>query len=625
MRINYMIIVSVISCVCATWASTERRLSSRVDVCGSSRRVVKNMNELRRFLPRGRGTVPESVESMCPTVAAHFKKFPLFEMDAEESLKHLDVQFPFPISDTIYAASGTCLLFIASGLASSIGSTLLLYAGGHLGAVLHGGPIPYDDDIDAMLPRQDQASFLNACAQVNRDGTLPVNCHVHKNAIKLFFTSSLALRNSSITIPWTSPYIDVFLYTVNNNRVVEVSPNGIPRGDSFTYPLEEFFPTQPYYFGGIYVHGPNEKLARRRYDLDKCKLSRYNHRKEVGVSKSKSIDLDCCELKQFLPFINGTVLSNGAVSESLIRFSAWAPKVILSAERRHKLFSSPERKGQFLTDSLTHLDTVEIVNAYSDGCSELTRLHVVEFNMARGIRWLEASDVLDDIQANIIILNEMDYGMSRSNQQHVTRLLAQKFAMNYAWGLEFVELTRGDAREQNFTANTTDFYGLHGNAILTRCHINQAHIFRDPIGKYFSREPNDVNANGFETRLGGRMALVAELSVGKLTINAISTHKLSSMNVVNQLRRHCKESLVVLAGDQDMKLCNKLNLQSIPSQNTWPASCSTLGSVIGDRICTNMHPLHKDATVQLPCLQTPMGEIVLSDHAILNASVLLPR
>ena len=163
MRINYMIIVSVISCVCATWASTERRLSSRVDVCGSSRRVVKNMNELRRFLPRGRGTVPESVESMCPTVAAHFKKFPLFEMDAEESLKHLDVQFPFPISDTIYAASGTRLLFIASGLASSIGSTLLLYAGGHQGAVLHAGSIPYDDDFDAMLPRQELDSFLYAC------------------------------------------------------------------------------------------------------------------------------------------------------------------------------------------------------------------------------------------------------------------------------------------------------------------------------------------------------------------------------------------------------------------------------------------------------------------------------
>jgi hypothetical protein len=47
----------------------------------------------------------------------------------------------------------------------------------------------------------------------------------------------------------------------------------------------------------------------------------------------------------------------------------------------------------------------------------------------------------------IIILNEMDIGMVRTYQQHMTWQMAYSLGMNFAWVLEFVELTIGDKQD----------------------------------------------------------------------------------------------------------------------------------------------------------------------------------
>jgi hypothetical protein len=60
--------------------------------------------------------------------------------------------------------------------------------------------------------------------------------------------------------------------------------------------------------------------------------------------------------------------------------------------------------GQNLTDQIPALNTVEIDNTVSpkDECRG-RKLRVMEFNAARGKRWLEAADLLKG--ADIIILN----------------------------------------------------------------------------------------------------------------------------------------------------------------------------------------------------------------------------
>jgi hypothetical protein len=83
----------------------------------------------------------------------------------------------------------------------------------------------------------------------------------------------------------------------------------------------------------------------------------------------------------------------------------------------------------------------------------------------------------------VILLNEVDLGMKRSGYAGVARELADTLRMNYAFGVEFVEvdpLYTGDERTEMKTPEETQaladdlradparFRGLHGNAILTR-------------------------------------------------------------------------------------------------------------------------------------------------------------
>jgi hypothetical protein len=76
--------------------------------------------------------------------------------------------------------------------------------------------------------------------------------------------------------------------------------------------------------------------------------------------------------------------------------------------------------------------------------------------------WLKAAiDFIKGAFADVVILNEMGIGMARTDQQHTTKLMAQMLNMNYAWGLEFVELTDGDKEEQGMFGGLPNFHGLH--------------------------------------------------------------------------------------------------------------------------------------------------------------------
>merc|ERR1712118_315643 len=105
--------------------------------------------------------------------------------------------------------------------------------------------------------------------------------------------------------------------------------------------------------------------------------------------------------------------------------------------------------------------------------------------------------ILENGDTNVLVLNEMDIGMSRSGNIHTTRMLAFRLKMNYAWGLEFLELTSGTHEEQVKTEGKRDLLGLHGNAILSRCPITNPKLFRDPlVGGYYTDSKSAVNADG---------------------------------------------------------------------------------------------------------------------------------
>ena len=145
-------------------------------------------------------------------------------------------------------------------------------------------------------------------------------------------------------------------------------------------------------------------------------------------------------------------------------------------------------------------------------------LRVVQWNIERGSRLKGIVEILNGHPvlrfADLLLLNEVDIGMGRSGNLDVTRELGEALGAHAAFGAEYIELTKGTVDEQLFVAQNTA--ALHGNAVLARYPICDIEVVRLP------RCEN--NFESVERRLGGRVALVAEIAVGDRRIISTATH-----------------------------------------------------------------------------------------------------
>jgi len=165
---------------------------------------------------------------------------------------------------------------------------------------------------------------------------------------------------------------------------------------------------------------------------------------------------------------------------------------------------------------------------------------------------------LDLLQpADLLILNEVDYGVTRTDYRDVARDLAKALRMNYVYGVEFLELDplnlglekvdlEDNAAEadiqKSFNADKSRYLGMHGTAILSRYPIRKATLRPLPVCyDWYATEKKEVSklevgrrkgANlafmeriAREIRRGGRTVLIAELAVpesptGRVTVVA---------------------------------------------------------------------------------------------------------
>ena len=173
-------------------------------------------------------------------------------------------------------------------------------------------------------------------------------------------------------------------------------------------------------------------------------------------------------------------------------------------------------------------------------------------------RWRKAELELDELRrADILILNEVDFGLKRTGYANVASELAKCSGMNYSFGVEFVEVDRlytGDERIQmktpgltqalanNFRVDPNRWHGLHGNAILSRFPIQSARIDRlstcyDWYGSeieaisHLERGKRAIAGKAFASRIrrqvrrGGRMMLTAVLDAdSQQGLTIVATH-----------------------------------------------------------------------------------------------------
>jgi endonuclease/exonuclease/phosphatase family metal-dependent hydrolase len=129
------------------------------------------------------------------------------------------------------------------------------------------------------------------------------------------------------------------------------------------------------------------------------------------------------------------------------------------------------------------------------------------------------------MNADVLILQEVDINARRTHRLNIGEEIARKLQMNYAFGREFEELTQGSKASPAY----------HGQATLSRWSISSPRVIRFRRQSNFWRPHCFLPRVGlFQERLGGRIALVAEINVGGSKLVTYNLHLESRAN--DQLR-----------------------------------------------------------------------------------------
>ena len=189
------------------------------------------------------------------------------------------------------------------------------------------------------------------------------------------------------------------------------------------------------------------------------------------------------------------------------------------------------------------LSELEIIHSPLDPEPPET-LRIGAWNLERGTRWEAAQQCIKTAALDVVLLTEMDCGMSRSEQQHTARALCESLGWHGVFAVEFIELGLGNPWELNQPRDDFNLAGLHGNAIISRFPLRQPKLLRDPIsdGSWWHRRFH-------EARLGGRMSISVDIQMQSGPVTCIAVHL--ENNCAPDDRARAIETLLDWLGDSD--------------------------------------------------------------------------
>ena len=200
------------------------------------------------------------------------------------------------------------------------------------------------------------------------------------------------------------------------------------------------------------------------------------------------------------------------------------------------------------------LDQIE-TGSFGEANGIARSLRVVSWNINRGLQFEAIVEFLAEQNADLILLQECDVNAQRTGRRNVARDIAAMLGMNYAFAIEFQELTQS----RNGSA------AFHGQATLCRWPLLNARPLRFRTQSGFWRPHWLIpNFGMFQRRVGGRVALVTCTRMGERTLVVYNLHLESRGN--DPLRKaqvfelladidQCSSDMpVVIAGDFNVDL-----------------------------------------------------------------------
>lgn len=163
-------------------------------------------------------------------------------------------------------------------------------------------------------------------------------------------------------------------------------------------------------------------------------------------------------------------------------------------------------------------------------------LVVGSYNLERGMFFEKQVELMkhhpDLSKVEVWIINEADRGCSRTGCRNVARDLAKALGMNFAFGVELVELPR----ESKLLVNFVDKVCEHGNAILSRYPLKNVRQIRHSYTENWYHRPD-------QPRLGGSLSLAADIQLGKKQLSLRAIHFASGPQG-EPFRRHQASEMV---------------------------------------------------------------------------------
>ena len=472
------------------------------------------------------------VNCICPEVVEYFsfvKYNDFYDNNALKKMKRFRRQSNDVSMTHAAAMASVCMMRVVDIVAKRLKMKWALIAGSHLGAGLHGGPIPWDDDADIIIDFRKKESFVNAIESFTFENRKIFGIYQGTNALKMWIIDPSYtplfdpdLTDNAVFVRY--PYLDIFSFKMN--QIVETGRRKLPRK---SWDDEIFDRIRLYFFGGIMLPGLPWDAAPIHYNVSKCIVAASSHRGRFSTYNRHHGEVFCCHLTKYYPFVyrfpsrkyDNIELEVVAVDKIPVHVTKVdkLTKVVLehgylrngnnnlgslqysrsNAYDNRLLYKSPQSRfeqwisgrawqnnfaiqkwGSFSTHShresikrnslsgtensltIPNLNAIEVDNSISptDNCKAAVTsgtqqasqgLKVITYNAKRGGNWFDfVLKIRGDYalqNPDVIILNEMDNGMARSGNLHTARMMAFALKMNYAWGLEFIELTNGNKEE----------------------------------------------------------------------------------------------------------------------------------------------------------------------------------
>ena len=148
-----------------------------------------------------------------------------------------------------------CIVKVVQIAAASINAKIYLHTGSHLGAVMHGQPIPWDNDVDLTIELQKNCDFEKICWgngwEVHPSG-VRLRCVWGFNALKVWLHPPGHQKMTTSDKEWYSPFVDLFAYKIGEGKLKEVflDQNSHMKPSQMYLLTTDYFLTRSYYFAG---------------------------------------------------------------------------------------------------------------------------------------------------------------------------------------------------------------------------------------------------------------------------------------------------------------------------------------------------------------------------------------